>query len=138
MIDITTPAGLRAAQRLGTELIAWLTSVRTDGQPQSSPVWFHWDGADILLFSLDRTPRVANIRANPRVSVHLNSNADGGDIVTLEGEARVSEDEVPESALTAYWAKYDGKLAEYGWTRDSFRRDYPVTIRITPTRIRLG
>jgi PPOX class probable F420-dependent enzyme len=138
MIDTTTPAGLRAAQRLGTELVAWLTTVRPDGQPQSSPIWFLWEDGEILLFSLARTPRVANVLANPRVSVHLNSNADGGDIVTLEGDARVAEGDVPEPALTAYWAKYDGKLAEYGWTRDSFRRDYPVTIRITSTRVRLG
>jgi hypothetical protein len=38
MLD-TTEAGGRANRRLREELIAWLTTVRSDGQPQSVPVW---------------------------------------------------------------------------------------------------
>jgi PPOX class probable F420-dependent enzyme len=138
MIDTTTPAGLRAAQRLATDLIAWLTTVRPDGQPQSSPIWFVWEDGEIVLFSLATTPRLANIRANPRVSFNLNSNADGGDIVTLEGEARIAEAPMPDAVLAAYWAKYDAKITENGWTRESFRADYPVVVRIRLTRARLG
>jgi len=137
MIDTTTPAGARAAERLETELIAWLTTVRPDGQPQSSPIWFLWTDGEIMLFSLAGTPRVANIRANPRVAFNLNSNADGGDIVTLEGKARIVDEEVPEAALAAYWAKYDASIEAEGWTRGSFRTDYPVVVRITPTRARV-
>jgi len=138
MIDTTTPAGLRAAQRLGTELIAWLTTVRPDGQPQSSPIWFLWEDAEILLLSLAHTPRPANIRANPRVAFTLNTDAEGGDVVTLEGEARIVDGELPAATEAAYKAKYLGTIVEYGWDWEKMRRDYPVVIRITPTRVRMG
>jgi PPOX class probable F420-dependent enzyme len=137
MIDTTTAAGARAADRLEKELIAWLTTVNPDGQPQSSPIWFLWEDGGIVLFSLAKTPRVTNIRANPRVSFHLDSDAEGGDIVTLDGTARIDDEPVPEATLAAYFAKYDAKIAEYAWTRDSFRADYPVLVRIRPTRARV-
>ena len=38
MLDTTTDAGARAQRRLQEEEIAWLTTVRADGQPQSVPV----------------------------------------------------------------------------------------------------
>jgi PPOX class probable F420-dependent enzyme len=136
MIDETTEAGARAAARLRDELIAWLTTVNPAGQPQSSPVWFLWTGSELVLASLAKTPRAANIRGNPRVSVHLDSDGDGGDIVTIEGEARIDESPIPAAEVEAYFAKYDAKIGEYGWTRESMFRDYPVVIRIRPTRVR--
>ena len=138
MIDATTKAGARTMERLGTELIAWLTTVNAEGQPQSSPVWFLWEDGEIMLCSLATTPRVRNVRANPHVALNLNSNAEGGDIVTFEGEARIVEHELPPATETVYRAKYLDKIHEYGWTWESFRRDYPVVVRIAITRVRLG
>jgi PPOX class probable F420-dependent enzyme len=138
MIDTSTEAGARAMERLHAELIAWLTTVTPDGRPQSSPIWFLWEDGEIMLASLATTPRVRNVRANPHIALNLNSNEEGGDIVTLEGEARIVEHELPPATETAYRAKYLDKIHEYGWTWESFRRDYPVVVRIAITRVRLG
>ena len=35
------------AQRLTGEGVGWLTTAAANGQPQSSPVWFIWDGASL-------------------------------------------------------------------------------------------
>ena len=54
MLDITTEAESHADRRLREERIAWLTTVRadgSDGQPQSVPVWFLWDGETFLVYS---------------------------------------------------------------------------------------
>ena len=59
-----------ADRRLRTEVILWLTTVRADGQPQSSPVWFVWDGRTFLIYSLP-SQKVPNIRRSPRVSLHM-------------------------------------------------------------------
>ncbi len=137
MIDTTTASGARAMERLRTELIAWLTTVAPDGQPQSSPVWFLWEDGEIVVCSLATTPRVRNVRANPRVALNLNSDVVGGDVATLEGGARVEGTELAAATEAAYRAKYDAKIDEYGWTWESFRRDYPLVIRIRPTRVRI-
>jgi PPOX class probable F420-dependent enzyme len=138
VIDTTTPNGRRAMERLGSEHIAWLTTVTRQGQPQSSPIWFLWEDGEIVLCSLATAPRVRNLRANPRVAVNLDSDAGGGDIVTFEGEARIEGLELPPGTAAAYRAKYLARIDEYGWTWESFRRDYPVVVRIRPTRVRMG
>ncbi len=51
VLDTTTEAGGRAERRLREEEIAWLTTMRPDGQPQSVPVWFLWDEGIFLIYS---------------------------------------------------------------------------------------
>ena len=71
MLDPSKPAHTRAEQRLRSERIAWLTTVRADGQAQSSPVWFLWDGQTFLLYSQPGAQKVRNLAANPKVALHL-------------------------------------------------------------------
>ena len=70
-------------------MIGWLTTVTPDGQPQTFPVWFLWEDGEALVYSDHRAKRNANIATNPRVSLHLADNGEGGDVVVIEGEARV-------------------------------------------------
>lgn len=138
MLDMTTDAGRTAAHRLETELIIWLTTVSPTGQPQSSPVWFLWEDGEFVVYSLAETPRIRNIRANPRVAVNLNSDATAADVVTVEGEARIDPDAPLPSGVPAMIAKYRHLIEEYGWTVDHYAADYPTAIRIRPTRFRFG
>jgi len=137
MIDRTTKAGARAAERLERELILWLTTVTAEGQPQTSPVWFLWAGDEILLFSRADKPRPANVRANPRVAATFDGDGNGGDVVSIEGEAWIARERaVLADVPPAYIEKHGAKLDAYGWTMESMLVDYPVEIRIRPTRIR--
>ena len=127
----------RASRRLGADLILWLTTVRRDGTPQSSPVWFLWDGGEqLLVYSLDDTPRVANIEGNPRVAANFNSNEMGGDVVTMEGTARIDRDFPQAPEVGPFVEKYRALLDSYGWTPEYFAADYSVPILITIDRIR--
>jgi PPOX class probable F420-dependent enzyme len=81
VLDTTTEAGKRAERRLREEEIAWLTTVRADGQPQSVPVWFLYKDGAFLIYSQPRRQKLQNIGTNPRVDLNLNSNAHGGDVV---------------------------------------------------------
>ena len=136
--DPATEAGREVIARLETELIAWLTTVTADGRLQSSPVWFLWSAGEFQVYSRAGAPRARNIAANANVSVHLNSDEKGDGIVTFEGLARIEPGAPPASAIPAYVAKYAGLISGYGWTPESFSRDYPDPIRIRPTRLRLG
>lgn len=136
--DPTTEAGAGLVRRLEIELIAWLTTVTPDGRPQSSAIWFLWQAGEMLMYSRAGAPRARNVAANPHVSVHLNSDAEGDDIVTFEALARLDPDAPPASAVPAYLAKYSHLIEKYGWTTDQFMADYPTPIRIRPTRLRLG
>ncbi len=135
LIDPNTPSGGRALARLDDELIIWLTTVNPSGQPQSSPVWFWWDGSEFLVYSLP-SARVRNVRHNPKVALNLDGNGEGGDIVTIEGIARIDRSGPPASVHTEYVAKYQRKFEQHGWTPEWFASRYSVPIRIEPTRAR--
>ena len=138
MFDPTTRAGAAAAARLETEIVIWLTTVSSTGQPQASPVWFLWAAGEFLVYSLAGTPRVRNIEANPKVSLNLDSTGGGGGVVSVEGEARIDRDDPGAAATAAFVVKYRPLFEEYGWTPERYAADYPVAIRIRPARWRLG
>ena len=123
------------ARRLADEGVGWLTTAGAGGQPQSSPVWFVWDGASLWLRSQAQAGKVRNIKANPRVAFHLADDGNGGDIVTIEGLA--SLEDAPAELLAAYITKYDDDIRRaLQTTPEQLAADYPTTIRITPTRTR--
>lgn len=137
MLDTTTPAGRRAAERLRDELIAWLVTVRPDGQPQPSPVWFLWRDPEVLVYSQRHTGKLRALRHDPRVALHLDSNGRGGDIVVLEGSAEIDPSAPPADATPEYLAKYEEMIRRNGWTPASFAADYSVPVRIRVERARL-
>jgi PPOX class probable F420-dependent enzyme len=123
------------AQRLAGESVAWLTTAGADGQPQSSPIWFIWDGASLWLRSQAEAGKVRNIKANPRVAFHLADDGYGGNIITIEGTASLEAE--PPELFEAYLAKYDEAIrTALQTTPEQLAVDYPTTIRITPTRTR--
>lgn len=63
MLDPSNQAHAKAAERLRAEPVAWLTTVRADGQAQSTPVWFLWDGDTFLLYSQPDAQHVRNVTA---------------------------------------------------------------------------
>ena len=94
------------AARLDAEVVAWLTTVSPSGQPQPAPVWFVTADEHFVIYSKDEVPRLRNLRTNPRVALHLNSDADGASLTIIHGEAEIIGRELPPSADPAYAAKY--------------------------------
>lgn len=123
-------------ERLRSEPIMWMTTVTPGGQPQPSPVWFWWDGDEILMFSKDNTARLTNIAAHPNVSLNLDGDGRGGAIVVIEGVARIERDHPAAQVIPEYIEKYQAFLDSYEWTAAGFSTDYPVPIKITPTHLR--
>lgn len=123
-----------AMARLDAEPIIWLTTVRPNGQPQTSPVWFLLQGDEFLMYSLPNTSRVANIKANPHVALNLDGNGRGGAIVTIEGTARIDEAAAAASDVPEYVAKYEAHMERNGWTPEVFSSQYSTPIRIMFTR----
>jgi PPOX class probable F420-dependent enzyme len=127
----------RCSQRLSSTPLAWLTTVRADGQPQTSYVWFHHAREDIIVLSQPAAPKVRNIKANPKVSLNLDGDtATGGGVLTLEGTAEVIG-HMPSDRWRAYVDKYASRIHKGPWrTPDGFIAVYAAAIRIVPTRLR--
>jgi PPOX class probable F420-dependent enzyme len=134
VFDTGSETDTHALRRLETDMIGWLTTVTPEGQPQTFPIWFLWEDGEALIYSDRRAKRNPNIAANPRVSLHLNDDGRGGDVVIVEGEARVDDATPPPDRYPPYLAKYGEWIAEYLTSPEEMATIYNVPLRIRPTR----
>lgn len=112
-----------------------MTTVDDAGTPQTSPIWYVWDGGDVVMYSLP-SARARNVAERPRVSLNLDGNTLGGDIVVIEGDARIDDTAPAVPDNPDYLAKYGGIMAERDWSPEWFGGRYNVPIVITPTKYR--
>jgi PPOX class probable F420-dependent enzyme len=137
VLNLSAEAAAALAERLRTESVAWVTTVTPGGQPQSSPVWFLWEEDEFLVYAQPHSRKVRSIRAHPQVSLHLNSDAEGGQVVTFEGLARIAEGSPLAHEVAAYLAKYRAGIAGIGMSPEQLGAEYSTALRITPTRLRV-
>ena len=137
MLNVSGEAAAALAGRLRAESVAWITTVTAGGQPQSSPVWFVWQEDEFLVYAQPHSWKVRNLRANPRVSLHLNSDEAGNRVATFEGSARICDGDPPAQEVPAYLAKYRDRIAGIGMTPEQLGAEYRTALRITPTRVRV-
>ena len=129
------PAAFTRIDRLlRDEPVVWLSSVRPDGRPHLVPIWFSWDGREILIASKPSAQKIRNIRANPMVMLALGEAEDDFDVGLLEGVAELLD--APANAVlpASHLAKYRRQMAGIGLSPDEFVATYSQVIRIVPTR----
>ena len=71
------------------------------------------------------------------MSLHLNDDGAGGDVVTFEGTATVEPDTPRADRVEGYLAKYQAAIAALGYEPGPFARTYSTAIRVRPTRVRV-
>jgi PPOX class probable F420-dependent enzyme len=126
----------RVEGRLRHNLMAWLTTVRPDGQPVSVPVWFLLrDDDSILLFSEPGKKKLSNIAANPKVSLTLDSTDVGRSVVRIEGTIRAAPEEAAADEQPAYLAKYGERIEANFGTPERFAELYSAALLITPAKL---
>lgn len=52
-----------------TRAFSSLATIMEDGSPQVTPIWFSWDGEDILINSAQGRKKDSNMRARPHVAL---------------------------------------------------------------------
>ncbi len=123
-------------RRLREEKLAWLTTVRSDGMPQPTPVWFLWQGSGFLIYSQSEAKKIRNIANNPRVAINLNGDLWGNRIVVVTGMAAVDANATPANEIPAYLEKYHECILQIKMTPESMAKEYSTAIYVTPVWIR--
>lgn len=123
--------------RLENDLIAWLTTVRPDGQPVTIPVWYAWTGGQLLIVSEPGQAKLRNIARNPQVSVILDDTRGGGDVVSIDGTAVLDPEHPGVHTVQSYVAKYDEHIRSLGFRdAEAMATAFSAAIVITPTKLR--
>lgn len=112
-----------------------LATVRTDGRPHLTPIWFDLDGEMVVFTTWHESVKAANLRREPRVSLCVDDEAPPFAYVLIEGEAAISAD----PAELRRWAtriagRYMGAdQAEAYGKRNSVAGE--LLVRVKPTKI---
>ena len=116
---------------LAEERTCRVGTVRADGSPHVTPLWFAWDGSALWLTSIVRSQRWTDIEREPRVSIAVDAGTDFMELrgVEIQGRAEpvgevprtgepVPELETPEQLFADKYAggvvHHDGRHA---WLR---------------------
>lgn len=134
--DQKSPFGRRVRKRLRREVVIWFSTVGADGTPQPNPVWFVWQDNGFLIYNRSEANRLTHIRHRPRVSLHFDSDGQGGDIVVFKGRAgRLTDAPLPHEQ-PAYLEKYGDGMTRISGSPEKFSQDYPVAVHIDLDRVR--
>jgi PPOX class probable F420-dependent enzyme len=122
--------------RLRANLMAWLTTVRPDGRPDSVPVWFLLqDDETILIYSQAGKVKLRNIRNNPRVALGLDVTDIGRDIIRVEGTAEHVPGFPAADQVPGYVVKYAERIGANFGTASRFAALFSEALIITPHRL---
>jgi len=123
--------------RLRGNLMAWLTTVRPNGQPECVPVWYLLlDDETIIVYSQPDKVKLRNIAENPQVALVLDVTDIGRDVIRIEGTAKRVDDHPVANELPAYVAKYTERIGALFATAERFAELFSVALLITPSRLR--
>ncbi len=117
-------------------MVIWLTTMRADGMPVPTPVWFLWEGESFLIYTQPGTLKLRNLEANPKASLNLNCNEWGDDVAVFTGEFTVEEDGHQATGNAAYLEKYREGIKDIQMTPESFSKDYSVALRFRIEKVR--
>ncbi|QBD79996.1 PPOX class F420-dependent oxidoreductase [Ktedonosporobacter rubrisoli] len=90
MADLQNP---KVQKILHSKAFAHLATVDSTGAPESSPMWFLWDGEYIKFTHTSRRKKYQNIQRDPRVAISINDPDDPYTHAEFRGVVeRVEED----------------------------------------------
>jgi PPOX class probable F420-dependent enzyme len=115
---------------------AVLATLRADGSPQATPVWYHWDGAVLRISTPGWARKTHNVRRDARVSVCVDDPV-SGTYVTMFGTAELVEgdrEEVRRESWPILLKYLHEDEARVRWARIDAEGDR-VVIRVTPQRV---
>jgi len=117
---------------LRSKIPARFAYVWTDGTPRVVPIWFHWNGREIVMASPPRAPKLKALKKNPKVSLTIDDNTFPHKVLLIRGTARLEDVAgiVPEYAAAA--DRYFGKEQAQAWL-SQLRSMISSQVRITIT-----
>ena len=118
-----------AKELLGSNIPARLAYVWTDGTPRVAPIWFHWDGRELVLGTPPKAPKLKALAQNPKVALTIDDNTFPHKVLLIRGTARMDtvEGVVPEYAQAA--ERYFGSEQGRAWV-EQLRTKIPQMVRI--------
>jgi PPOX class probable F420-dependent enzyme len=120
------------------DLLAWETrsfahvaTIGPDGEPQSSPVWFEWDGTHIKFSLTTNRQKYRNLQRDKRASFSVIDPANSYRYIEIRGELDEIEPDPDIDFISRMAKKYIDK-DRYPWHKEGDER---VVMKVKPIKI---
>ena len=109
-----------------------MATIRANGTPQLTPVWFVWDGEQFIISITTERAKYKNLVRDTRMSLCID-DVTGFGYVTAEGKAEIREQDIWEDTRKIL-VKYQGEEggAEY---LERMKTEPRVLVVMKPTRM---
>lgn len=105
------------AQRLlSSTNLAHLAYTWTDGTPRTVPIWFHWDGAQVILGTPPNAPKLKAILNGTQVALSIDSDGFPWNVLLIRGSATVKIQDGVGSDYAQAAERYFGVEQGQAWT----------------------
>ena len=122
------------ADILQQPVLAHVATVGPNGEPQNNPVWFGWDGENLLFSQTTQRQKYRNVQDEPRVALSLVDAANPYRYLEIRGEvARIDPD--PDNAFINSMAKKYMDQDVYPWHQPGDERVVVVVRRQHTTQM---
>lgn len=117
---------------LSSKIPARLAYVASDGTPRVLPIWFHWNGRELILATSPKAHKIKSLAKNPKVAVTIDDNSFPHKVLLVRGLASLQEMSgiVPEYGAAA--ERYLGKEQGKAWIAQA-SSVFPSMVRIAIT-----
>src|SRR5580765_8949611 len=76
---------------LVSKIPARLAYVWTDGTPRVVPIWFHWNGKELVMASPPKAPKLKALAKNPKVALTIDNNSFPHKVLLIRGTASLQQ-----------------------------------------------
>lgn len=132
--DLTLLQHPVAQQLLQATIPVRLAYIALDGTPRVVPAQFHWTGEEVVVHSWPDDPKVAAIRANPRVALTIDTADPPYRVLQIRGVASVTLFDGAPSEMVAASIRYMGPEAGQAWVEQASKlspRQAQIAVRPT-------
>lgn len=121
-----------AQELLRSKIPARVAYIGADGGPRVVPIWFHWNGREVVMASPPKAPKLKALAKNPKVALTIDENIFPHKVLMIRGTARLESVAgiVPE--YVACSERYFDAATAKAWM-DQLRTMVSSMVRITVT-----
>jgi PPOX class probable F420-dependent enzyme len=107
---------------------AHVATIGPNGEPQSTPVWYDWDGTHVKISQTKTRQKYRNVGREPRIALSITDPDNPYRYLEVRGEVERIDDDPDYAFINAMASKYMG-VDEYPYHQPGDER---VTLHIRP------
>ena len=129
-IVTVVPEKLQDLLEWDTKAYAHVATIGPDGAPQNNPVWFDWDGSQLLFSQTTTRQKLKNVEREPRVALSILDPENPYRYLEIRGTVVEVQPDPDKAFIDRMAQKYLGE-EKYPWNRPEDER---VIVVVEPDR----